>query len=95
MAHVYILASAYNGTLYVGSTARDLNARVAEHKSGQGSEFTAKYSVFNLVWFEQFDELSAAQAAEFRIKKWKRNWKINLIEKMNPAWKDLSMEMLQ
>ena len=89
---VYLLANRKNGTLYVGSTS-DLIARTAQHKSGQGSRFTSKYAVTRLVWFERFPEMAPALAAERRMKEWKRRWKIELIEKSNPHWDDLTMSL--
>lgn len=86
---VYLLANRKNGTLYVGSTA-DLVARMEQHKSGCGSAFTAKYDCTRLVWFDRFDEMAPALARERRIKSWPRRWKIELIEKGNPDWDDLS-----
>ena len=86
---VYILANRKNGTLYTGSTA-DLIARMEQHKSGRGSAFTAKYDCDRLVWFERFEEMAPALNRERRIKTWPRQWKIDLIEKSNPDWGDLS-----
>ena len=83
-----MLASQRNGTLYVGVTS-NLIQRVAEHKSGQISGFTKTYDVKRLVWFEQHDTMDAAILREKRIKRWKRDWKIALIETANPRWRDL------
>ena len=87
---VYILASARNGTLYVGMT-RDLDARLAQHRSGTGSRFTAKHGVMRLVWFERHDDVEAAIARERSIKRWRREWKLALIEAGNPRWEELSV----
>lgn len=90
---VYLLANRKNGTLYVGSTS-DLPTRMDQHKSGKGSVFTAKYEVHRLVWFEHFPEMEPALRAERRMKEWKRRWKIELIEKSNPHWDDLTSSLL-
>lgn len=86
---VYILTSRKHGTLYVGVTA-DLAQRVWEHREKAYPEsFTAKYNVTRLVWYEAFDDITDAIAHEKRLKRWRRAWKIQLIEKMNPEWDDL------
>lgn len=81
----YIMASRRHGTLYVGS-ALDLIERVWDHKQGLGSKFVAKYGVTRLVWFESFMLVSEARDREYKIKHWKRDWKIELIERNNPDW---------
>jgi len=90
---VYILASKKNGTLYTGVTS-DLVKRIWQHRNNQVEGFTQKYSVHNLVYFEQHSEMSAAILREKQIKKWKRAWKIALIEKQNPQWDDLYLTLL-
>jgi putative endonuclease len=85
---VYLLASQYYGTLYVGS-ATDLARRVWEHKTKAIPGFTTKYGVDRLVWFEVHETLEGALVRERQIKRWKRDWKINLIEAQNPHWVDL------
>lgn len=85
---VYILASKRNGTLYIAVT-NDLIRRVWEHREGVAVGFTNKYGVTTLVYYEVFEEISAAIQRETRLKKWKRLWKIALIEKDNPRWLDL------
>jgi putative endonuclease len=85
---VYILASRRNGTLYIGVT-NDLSRRVWEHREGVAIGFTKKYGVTQLVYYEAFEDVSAAINRETRLKKWKRLWKIALIEKDNPRWADL------
>ncbi len=85
---VYILASKRNGTLYTGVTS-DLVKRVYEHKNGLADGFTKKYKVHHLVYFELHEDMYAAISREKQIKKWNRAWKLELIEKNNPAWKDL------
>jgi putative endonuclease len=91
MHYAYILASKRNGTLYIGTT-RDLEHRVWEHKEGIQEGFTKKYNVKTLVYYEEFDLAIEAIEREKQIKKWKRLWKLRLIEKENPAWQDLSTE---
>ena len=85
---VYILASDRNGTLYTGS-ARNLAARVLQHREFLMPGFTRKYGVTRLVWFEAHDGVAAAYGREQSIKRWRRAWKIALIEAMNPQWVDL------
>jgi putative endonuclease len=86
--YVYILASRIGGTLYIGVT-NDLVRRVFEHRSKVVDGFTKKYDVWRLVYYEQFEDVEAAIHREKRLKKWKREWKIDLIEKTNPSWIDL------
>jgi len=90
---VYLLASARNGTLYVGVTA-DLIKRVHEHKSDVVEGFTRTHGVHRLVWFEQHETMENAIAREKAIKEWKRAWKVLLIEAINPYWRDLYSEIL-
>ena len=85
---VYILASKKNGTLYTGVTS-DLLKRMEEHRTGRGSAFVKKYGVMRLVWFEEYPLYAAAIQRETSIKRWKRSWKIALIEKNNIGWIDL------
>ena len=82
------MASKRNGTLYVGATS-NLVKRVHEHKNDLADGFTKKYRVHNLVYFELHEDMSDAIAREKQIKKWNREWKLELIEKSNPEWKDL------
>lgn len=91
--YVYILASKRNGTLYVGVT-NDLIRRAYEHKNDFVEGFTRKYGVYKLVYFEQCEDFDSALQREKRIKEWKRKWKIELIEKGNPEWKDLYEEIV-
>ncbi len=86
--YVYILASQKNGTLYTGVTS-DLIKRIWEHKNSLIEGFTSKYAVYNLVYYEVYDDPQNAIKREKRIKKWKREWKLNLIEANNPDWNDL------
>jgi putative endonuclease len=85
---VYILASRRNGTLYVGMTS-NLAARVWTHKNGALAGFTKRYNVHMLVWYEAHDSVETAAIREKQIKEWKRVWKLELIEAMNPDWHDL------
>jgi putative endonuclease len=84
----YMMASALNGTLYVGVTS-DLPGRVWQHRAGLVDGFTKTYKVKNLVWFEAHDDVVAAISREKQIKKWNRAWKVELIQKTNPHWEDL------
>jgi putative endonuclease len=89
----YVLASGRIGTLYTGST-RDLLRRVHEHREGLLPGFTRKYGVTRLVWFEAHDGVAGAYAREQTIKKWRRAWKVALIEDKNPHWDDLYQSLL-
>jgi len=90
---VYILASKRNGTLYIGVTS-DLVKRVWEHKNNMVEGFTKRYSVHQLVWYELHESMESAILREKRLKDWKRTWKLNLIESMNPNWQDLYNSMV-
>lgn len=87
--YIYILASQKNGTLYIGVT-NDLERRILEHKQKINEGFTSKYDVIRLVYFESFQYINDAILREKRLKKWNRQWKINLIEEENKEWNDLS-----
>ncbi|WP_338577265.1 GIY-YIG nuclease family protein [Brevundimonas olei] len=93
MFYVYILASRRNGTLYTGSTD-DLLKRVAEHREKLRDGFTARYAVSRLVWYGAHDSRETAFVRERRIKEWRREWKLDLIERMNPEWADLFETLL-
>ncbi|TMJ55324.1 MAG: GIY-YIG nuclease family protein [Alphaproteobacteria bacterium] len=86
--YVYLLASKKYGTLYIGVT-NDIVRRVYEHKSKAAAGFTTRYVVDKLVWFEIYDDPITAIAREKEFKKWRRGWKIRLIEEQNPQWIDL------
>jgi putative endonuclease len=86
---VYILASGKNGTLYVGVT-NDLARRMDEHKAKIVPGFTRKYDVSRLVCLEVYDSIRQARARERTLKRWRRAWKIQLVEKLNPDWDDLT-----
>ena len=90
---VYILASAKNGTLYTGVTS-DLVKRIWEHKNNLVDGFTKRYSVHDLVWFELHDTMDSAINREKNIKEWKRAWKLKMIEKDNPAWRVLYIDVV-
>jgi len=90
---VYIMASKRNGTLYTGVTS-DLPARVWRHKTNVFDGFAKKYGAHRLVYFEIHADIVAAIAREKRIKKWRRKWKLNLIEDANPYWRDLYEDIL-
>ena len=85
---VYILTSKPHGTLYVGVTS-DLLKRMEEHRRGVGSTFVRKYNVTRLVYFEEYPLYTDAIRREANLKRWKRDWKIALIEKVNPEWGDI------
>jgi putative endonuclease len=87
--HVYILASRRHGTLYIGVT-NNLRTRIEQHRLGLGSAFVRKYSVYRLVYVETYERAEDAIAREKQLKKWNRDWKIQLIEKDNLEWRDLS-----
>jgi putative endonuclease len=89
---VYILASKRNGTLYVGMTD-NLARRIWQHRNGTFSGFTQRYDVKTLVWFEIHNSRESAFARERRLKTWERAWKLALIERENPHWRDLWPEI--
>jgi putative endonuclease len=89
--YTYILASQRNGTLYVGSTD-SMSVRMSQHQQKMRQGFTAKYGVDILVWYEIHDTRTGAFKQERQMKKWNRAWKIALIERYNPGWRDLSPE---
>lgn len=89
--YVYILASKRNGTLYIGMTS-DILRRVYQHKHKSADGFTSKYGVNRLVYFEETTDVREAIQREKQLKNWKRKWKIELIEKNNPEWKELDPE---
>ena len=85
---VYIMADRYRGAMYVGMTA-DLAARIHKHRQGTGSAFCARYGLKRLVWAERGPSIEDCIAHEKRVKRWRREWKIELIERANPDWNDL------
>ena len=92
MFYVYLLASKPYGTLYIGTTS-DLARRIWEHKNKVVPGFTKQYDVDRLVWFEVHQSADEALQREKQLKEWKRDWKINLIERDNPHWLDLSTSL--
>ncbi len=86
---VYILASKAYGTIYIGVTS-DLITRLHQHRTDAVSGFTSQHGVHRLVRYELFDEMGSAIAREKQLKRWHRQWKINLIESDNPDWHDLA-----
>lgn len=92
--YVYLMASKRHGTLYLGVT-NDVIRRASEHRLALIPGFSARYGVKRLVWFEACHDIAAAISREKDMKKWRREWKINLIERDNPDWSDLYLEMTQ
>ncbi|MEW6041839.1 MAG: GIY-YIG nuclease family protein [Elusimicrobiota bacterium] len=91
--YVYVMASKKEGVLYIGVT-NDIIRRVYEHKNDLTEGFTKKYRVHKLVYFETTNDIESAIQREKQMKKWYRKWKVELIEKMNPEWKDLYDKLL-
>lgn len=91
-AVLYILTTMKNGTLYTG-VSTDIHRRLEQHRNEAFEGFSKKHGAKRLVYFEVFDSLDDAYIREQRIKKWKRHWKIELIEAMNPDWNDLSSNL--
>ena len=89
---VYILASKRNGTLYIGVTS-DLIRRVWQHKEGLSEGFAKQYGTDTLVWYESHETMESAIAREKALKKWRRVWKLELIERENPQWHDLYYDL--
>ena len=85
---VYMMASRKHGTIYIGVTSQ-LPGRACQHREGRGKGFTARYGVDRLVWYESHETIVGAIHREKQLKKYKREWKINLIERNNPDWADL------
>ena len=92
--YVYIMASSRNGTLYIGVT-NDLVRRVFEHKNHMFPGFTSRYNVIKLVYYDAFHNIQDAIYQEKRLKNWRRNWKKDLIESMNPKWDDLYEDIIK
>jgi putative endonuclease len=86
--YVYMMSDRYRGGIYTGVTA-NLAARIVQHREGRGSAFVRKYGFTRLVYMERHERIEEAIAREKAIKKWRRGWKIELIEAMNPDWTDL------
>ncbi|PTW60944.1 putative endonuclease [Breoghania corrubedonensis] len=90
---IYVLASGLGGTLYVGVT-NDLVRRISEHRQGIASNFTRKYRVHHLVYYEHHRDINEAIRREKQVKRWNRRWKIQLIEERNPNWDDLFKSLI-
>ena len=88
---VYILTSRYRGTMYVGVT-NNLSPRISEHKSGAVPGFTKQYKINRLVYFETYSSILESRERERVLKRWRREWKFNLIEAQNSDWRDLSLQ---
>ena len=86
--YVYMTASSKRGTIYIG-VSNSLGRRIPEHKEGTGSKFTSRYGVQRMVWYEEFFDIRDAIQREKSLKRWPRQWKIELIEKTNPEWFEL------
>ena len=86
---VYILANAPRGTIYIGVTS-DLAGRLYQHRHGVTDGFASRYKVYRLVYFEMAETMDAAIGSEKQLKRWHRDWKLNLIERQNPEWNDLA-----
>ena len=89
---VYILANRFNGALYVGVTS-NLIGRVMQHREGSFAGHTSRYGIDRLVWYDVTDSMVDAIAAEKRMKRWRREWKMNIIERDNPHWDDLAVAL--
>ncbi len=90
---VYILASKRNGTLYIGVTS-DLAKRIWEHKNNMVEGFSKRYDVHRLVWYELHETMESAIQREKQMKEWKRKWKLELIESVNPEWQDIYYQII-
>ena len=87
---VYIVTDKKRGTLYIGVTSNPMQ-RIAQHRTGSLGGFSKRYGLKRLVMFEQFGDMETAIAREKQLKRWRREWKINLIERLNPTWDDLAV----
>lgn len=90
--YVYIITNRKQGALYTGVTA-DISQRIVQHRERTGSKFAKKYEIYRLVYIETHDDITFAIAREKAIKKWRRAWKIELIEQANPDWRDLFFDL--
>ena len=91
-SYVYMLASRPYGTLYIGVTA-DLSKRLWQHQQATIDSFTKRYAIKRLVWYETHTDIREAITREKQLKRWNRNWKINLIQSGNPGWRDLAPDV--
>lgn len=87
---IYILSNSYRTTFYIGVT-NDLKKRIIQHKTKEGSKFTARYNIADLIYFEEFTDVQQAIAREKQLKNWKKEWKLNLIEGLNPKLETLNL----
>lgn len=92
--YIYIMASQRNGTIYIGVT-NNLIKRAYQHRNGLIEGFTKEYKVNRLVYFEEYSDIREALPREKQLKRWKRSWKLELIEKNNPTWRDLYDDLLK
>ena len=92
--YIYFMTNTYNKVLYIGVT-NSLKRRIAEHAAGQGSAFTHRYNFNKLVYFEAFPDIEQAIAREKQLKHFKRAWKDDLVNSLNPAWRDLAPDVVQ
>jgi len=91
--YIYIITNKNRTVLYTGVTS-NLQARIYEHKQGEGSQFAKKYGCTDLMYYEVFEDIESAIAREKQIKKWKRSYKENVIKRLNPEWRDLYDDIL-
>ena len=91
-SYVYIVTNRKHGALYTGVTA-DISQRIVQHRDGTGSKFAKKYDICRLVYAERYEEILDAIAREKAIKKWRRAWKVDLIEQANSDWRDLYFDL--
>jgi putative endonuclease len=90
--YVYIITNKHNTVLYIGVTS-DISGRIYQHKHKLIKGFSSRYNIYKLVYYEHFNSIFQAIEREKQLKKWRRQWKIELIEKMNPDWRDLSQDI--
>ncbi len=91
-SYTYILANKTRTVLYIGVTS-ELKSRLIQHKNGEGSIFTRKYNIYDLMYFEEFSDINQAIAREKQLKNWRKDWKLNLIKTENPQMRDLFSEL--
>ncbi len=91
-SYTYILANKTRTVLYIGVTS-ELKSRLIQHKNGEGSIFTRKYNIYDLMYFEEFSDINQAIAREKQLKNWHKDWKLNLIKNENPEMRDLFSEL--
>ncbi|WP_347924765.1 GIY-YIG nuclease family protein [Pontimicrobium sp. SW4] len=90
LSYIYILTNKYRTTFYVGVTS-NLNKRIIEHQNKEGSKFTRKYNLTDLIYFEEFTDINQAIAREKQLKNWHKEWKLNLVKEKNPTLKTLQL----